>query len=251
MFNLLHGPTLISIHDYWKNHNFDYTDFCTSIVTLIVAKIKLGFPGDSDSKQSACDRGDPVSIPGSERSSGTWKGYPLQYSCLENPMDRRPCWAMSMASQRVRHDWVTNTHTQNKLKMENNPEVVEQVNGYTRVYSLSKRNSSQPEKGTNYWFRKQKWVKCILLNKSYMGCDNFIWHYGKDWNMGWKPHLLLPVTGSGDKVECQWVVGRGKYFCDRFDVCDTYTCVCAQPCPTLCNPLDCSPPGSSVNGNFQ
>ena len=43
--------------------------------------------------------------------------------------------------------------------------------------------------------------------------------------MGRKPHLLLPVTGSGENVECQWVVGRGKYFCDRFDVCDTYTCV--------------------------
>ena len=33
----------------------------------------------------------------------------------------------------------------------------------------------------------------------------------------------MPVTGSGEKVECQWVVGRGKYFFDRLDVCDTYT----------------------------
>ena len=159
-------------------------------------KIKLGFPGDSDGKQSACDRGDPVSIPESERSSGKWKGYPLQYSCLENPMDRRPCWAISMGSQRVRHDWVTNTHTQNKLKMENNPEVVEQVNGYTRVYSLSKRNSSQPEKGTNYWFRKQKWVKCIFLTKSYMGCD--ILHMTL-----WKRQKYLMKTTSA--IASNWV----------------------------------------------
>ena len=104
MFSLLYAPTLISIHDYWQNHSFDYTDLCTSIVTLILAKIKLGFPDDSDGKQSACDMGDPVSVPESERSSGKWKGYPLQYSCLENPMDRRPWWAMSMGSQGVRHD---------------------------------------------------------------------------------------------------------------------------------------------------
>ena len=48
----------MSIHDYWKNHSFNYTDLFTSIVTLIIAKIKQGFPGDSDGKQSACDMGD-------------------------------------------------------------------------------------------------------------------------------------------------------------------------------------------------
>ena len=44
------------------------------------------FPGDSDSKESACSAGDLASIPGSGRSSGGGKGNPLQYSCLENPM---------------------------------------------------------------------------------------------------------------------------------------------------------------------
>ena len=39
--------------------------------------------------------------------------------------------------------------------------------------------------------------------------------------MGWKPHLSLPVTGSGEKVDYQSVVGRGKYFCDRIVICDT------------------------------
>ena len=41
----------------------------------------------SDSKESACNAGDPGSIPGSGRSSGEGNGNPLQYSCLENPMD--------------------------------------------------------------------------------------------------------------------------------------------------------------------
>ena len=48
----------------------------------------LGFPGGSDGKESACPVGDPDLIPGSERSPGGGQGNPLQYSCLENPMDR-------------------------------------------------------------------------------------------------------------------------------------------------------------------
>ena len=48
----------------------------------------MGFPGGSDGKESACDAGDPSSIPGSGRSPGEGNGNPLQYSCLQNPMDR-------------------------------------------------------------------------------------------------------------------------------------------------------------------
>ena len=46
------------------------------------------FPGDSDGKESACNGGDPDSIPGLGRPPGGGHGNPLQYSCLENPMDR-------------------------------------------------------------------------------------------------------------------------------------------------------------------
>ena len=46
------------------------------------------FPGDSDHKESACNAGGLGLIPGSGRSPGEGNGYPLQYSCLENSMDR-------------------------------------------------------------------------------------------------------------------------------------------------------------------
>ena len=46
------------------------------------------FPGGSDSKESACNAGDLGLIPDSGRSAGEGNGYPLQCSCLENPMDR-------------------------------------------------------------------------------------------------------------------------------------------------------------------
>ena len=45
------------------------------------------FPGGSEGKASAYSAGDLGSIPGSGRSSGEGNGNPLQYSCLENPMD--------------------------------------------------------------------------------------------------------------------------------------------------------------------
>ena len=53
----------------------------------------LGFPGGSEVKASACIAGNLGSIPGSGRLSGEGNGNPLQYSCLENLMDRRVWWA--------------------------------------------------------------------------------------------------------------------------------------------------------------
>ena len=53
----------------------------------------VGFPGGSNSKESACNMGDPGSIPGSGRSPGEGNGYPLQHSCLENSMDSGTWWA--------------------------------------------------------------------------------------------------------------------------------------------------------------
>ena len=47
----------------------------------------IGFPCGSGSKASAYNAGDPGSIPGLERSPGEGIGNPLQYSCLENPID--------------------------------------------------------------------------------------------------------------------------------------------------------------------
>ena len=55
----------------------------------------IGFPGSSDGKESACSAEDPGSIPGYGRSPGEGNGNPLQYSCLENSMDRGAWWAIA------------------------------------------------------------------------------------------------------------------------------------------------------------
>ena len=69
-----------------------------------------GFSGGSGRKKCAWNAGGLSLILVSRRSSIEGNGNPLQYSCLENSMDRGAWRAKPMASQAVRHDWPTNTH---------------------------------------------------------------------------------------------------------------------------------------------
>ena len=62
------------------------------------------FSGGTDGEESACNAGHLSSIPGSGRSYGEGNGNPLQYSCIENSMDRGACGLHSMESQRVRYN---------------------------------------------------------------------------------------------------------------------------------------------------
>ena len=63
--------------------------------------------GGTDSKESACNARDSGLIHGSGRSPGEGSAYPLQYSCLENPMDRGAGGLQSMGSQRAEHSCMT------------------------------------------------------------------------------------------------------------------------------------------------
>ena len=67
-------------------------------------------PCSSVSKESACNTGDLGSIPGSGRSPREGNGNPLQYSCLENPMDRGAWWATVHVVARVGHNLRVNHH---------------------------------------------------------------------------------------------------------------------------------------------
>ena len=65
----------------------------TYLPYLFLKHYYWGFPGGSEAKASACKAGDQGLIPGSGRSAGEGNGNTLQYSCLENPMDRGAWWA--------------------------------------------------------------------------------------------------------------------------------------------------------------
>ena len=73
----------------------------TTVVISGASQVALGV---KNPPANAGDTRDPDSILGSGRSPGGGPGYPLQYSCLENPMDRGAWQAKSMGSQRVGHD---------------------------------------------------------------------------------------------------------------------------------------------------
>ena len=110
----------------------------------------IRFPWWLNGEESACSAGNMGLIPGVGRSPGEGNGYPLQYSCLENPMDRGAWWG--------------------------------KVHWVTKVLDTTEQLNNNMSSGINYTVEKSE------------------------------------VT---------------------------------QSCPTLCNPMDCSPPGSSVHGIFQ
>ena len=71
------------------------------LLHLVLYTSKGGFPCGLDSKESAWNVGDPGSIPGMGRSPGEGNGNPLQYSCLENSMDRG-VWGKSDRTEQLR-----------------------------------------------------------------------------------------------------------------------------------------------------
>ena len=70
-----------------KKNVFFHLVVCTEVTIYVLFCLLLGFPGGSAGKQSTHNVGDLGSIPGLGRSHGEGKGYPLQYSGLENSMD--------------------------------------------------------------------------------------------------------------------------------------------------------------------
>ena len=101
----------------WSNlaEDFGHTKTVFSMICTVGINYQ-GFSSGSDGKESACSAGNPGSVLGkrserSERSLGEGNGNPLQCSCLKNCMDRGPGGLQFMGSQKVRHDWVTNSFT--------------------------------------------------------------------------------------------------------------------------------------------
>ena len=77
-----------------------------SVKICPVPSLLRDFPSGSDGKESACNAGDPGSIPGSGRSLGEGNGYPLQCSCLENSMDRR-AWRAAVHGVAESQTWLS------------------------------------------------------------------------------------------------------------------------------------------------
>ena len=104
---------IYSLKVYSREHKNTYSDLYKDVCDSFIFQQNPNnwtqlsnythFPGGSDSKASACNAGDLGSIPGSGRSPGEGNGNLLQYSCLENSMDRGTQQAMVIGLQRVGH----------------------------------------------------------------------------------------------------------------------------------------------------
>ena len=93
------------------------------------------FNGNYCSKESACNAGDLGSIPGLGRSPGEWKGYPLQYSWLENSMD---CIVHGVTKSRT---WLNNFH----LHLHFQSRMSSRGSGYCGIFQcFSKHNPQTP-----------------------------------------------------------------------------------------------------------
>ena len=77
-----------------------------------------GLPGGSDSKESACSAGDLTSLSGSGTSPGEGNGYLLQYSYLENSMDREAWWATVQGVAKSQTQ-LSNSHFQTCMDVHN------------------------------------------------------------------------------------------------------------------------------------
>ena len=100
MTNPLHHSARESIQcslNYIKSF-FSYIKLVLFFLLIFIG----GFLSGLDGKESACSAGDPSSIPGLGKSPGEGHGSPLQYSCLENPMDGGAWWATVHGVAKIR-----------------------------------------------------------------------------------------------------------------------------------------------------
>ena len=88
LFLVIYIYSFKSLPKKFTSNSFPAENFFGSPMCNFGGTFPIRFPGGSGGKASACNAGDLGSIPGSGRSPGEGNGNPLQYSCLENPMDR-------------------------------------------------------------------------------------------------------------------------------------------------------------------
>ena len=100
-------PIFVPPSYHWEILNLAQV-FLSLLLHACVLLIR-GYPGGSDSKESSCKAGDPGSIPELGRFPGEENGYPLQYSCLKNSMNRGAWWAIVHGVTK-NQTWLSNRH---------------------------------------------------------------------------------------------------------------------------------------------
>ena len=150
---------------------------------FFVLVLDLGFPGDSDGKESACNTGDLGLISGSGRFPGKGNGYPFQYSCLENSMGQRSPVGYS--------PWCCRES-----------DMTERLTLFSLLYLIYRPHGSLSGKGP----------ACQCRRRRRLGFDPWV---GKiPWSRKWHPTLVsLPGKFHGQRR----LVGFSPWGCEELD----------------------------------
>ena len=104
----LQSMGLQTIRHDWATNTFTFSDI-SDITIIVVIELLVGFPSGLDSRESDYNVGDMGSVPGLGRSPGEGNGYPLQYSWLENSMDRG-AWRATVHGVSKSWTWLSDQH---------------------------------------------------------------------------------------------------------------------------------------------
>ena len=113
--NILHFPWMQENVDPWLKMLSQFGSWLREIPwrsDRLPTPLFLGFPGDSDGRESACSAGDLDLIPGLGRSPEGWLSNQLQYSCLENPHGQRSMAGQSPCDHKQLEmtEWLSTAH---------------------------------------------------------------------------------------------------------------------------------------------
>ena len=137
--------------------NFIWCVFKDSINGFASGNLRKGFPGGSDGKESACNAGDPSSIPGLGRSAREGNGNPLSILAWRISSTEEPGRLLFMGSQRVGHDRATNTHTNTHTHTSLKTSQLKCF--LIHVWQISYYIYSYNKKGTIYALIKTAWLR--------------------------------------------------------------------------------------------
>ena len=169
--------TTLSLLTSWASSSFSIFRCYTVIRLSLILSFShlIYFPSSSNGKESACNAGDPGSIPGSGRSPGEGNGNPLQYSCLENPVDRG-AWRATvhgMAKSQTQLKWLS-TNAQGvspgyweSTRAAYNPGAV----WLSPPFSVFPETTSSSPAGTHLPL-KSEWFSCFVFVHFPLFCQN-------------------------------------------------------------------------------
>ena len=210
-------PTLLSCAQVDKDVVKSYGAYQISSATLKTSyhkKISRGCPSGSDCEESTCNAGDPGLIPGSGRSPGEANATYSSILAWRKPRTEEPGGLQSTGLQGVKHYWATNT-----------------------FFSLWKEETKCETMGRASW-RVYPWL---------LRCT----HTERIWSQ--VSGLLSGIESprcSGRVFKSTFTLSSNSNWFHSHPLPHT-GCRLLQSCLTLCNPMDCSPPDSSVYGILQ